>query len=123
MLRKPDEQIAEHCDCCRDHQMDVLQVEKLMPDEDVLFDLADFFKLFGDSTRVKILFALSKSELCVGDIAELLSISQSAISHQLKVLKQSKLVKNRRDGKSILYSLTDDHVTSILQQGLEHIME
>ena len=94
-----------------------------MIDEDTLFDLADFFKLFGDSTRVKILYALSRSELCVGDIAELLGMTQSAISHQLRILKQSKLVKGRREGKTVLYSLADNHVTTILAQGIEHIVE
>lgn len=111
------------CGCDRNHEEDAQTLRQHMPDDDTLFDLADFFKIFGDSTRVKILWALSQSELCVGDIADLLSMSQSAISHQLKVLKQSKLVKNRRDGKTILYSLADDHVTSILKQGLEHIKE
>lgn len=111
------------CGCDRNHDDDVQILRQRMPEESTMFDLADFFKIFGDSTRVKILWALSQSELCVGDIAELLGMSQSAISHQLKVLKQSKLVKNRRDGKTILYSLADDHVTFILRQGLEHIKE
>lgn len=111
------------CHCGRDHQKDAEAIRHEMLDEDVLFDLADFFKLFGDSTRVKILYALSQSELCVGDIAELLSMTQSAISHQLRVLKQSKLVKGRREGKIILYSLADSHVTTILNQGIEHIAE
>ena len=111
------------CDCGRDHEKDVDALQEGMLDEDILFDLADFFRLFGDSTRVKILYALSQSELCVGDIAELLSMTQSAISHQLRVLKQSKLVKYRREGKAVLYSLADGHVTTILKQGLEHIEE
>lgn len=118
-----EKETQDLCGCDRDHEKDTLSLRQHMPDDDMLFDLADFFKIFGDSTRVKILWALSQSELCVGDIADLLSMSQSAISHQLKVLKQSKLVKNRRDGKTILYSLADDHVTSILKQGLEHIKE
>ena len=111
------------CDCGRDHEKDADALQEGMLDEDILFDLADFFRLFGDSTRVKILYALSQSELCVGDIAELLSMTQSAISHQLRVLKQSKLVKYRREGKAVLYSLADAHVTTILKQGLEHIEE
>ena len=111
------------CDCGRDHEKDADALQEGMLDEDILFDLADFFRLFGDSTRVKILYALSQSELCVGDIAELLNMTQSAISHQLRVLKQSKLVKYRREGKAVLYSLADGHVTTILKQGLEHIEE
>lgn len=111
------------CGCGRDHQHDAEVIRHEMLDEDVLFDLADFFKLFGDSTRVKILYALSQSELCVGDIAALLNMTQSAISHQLRVLKQSKLVKYRRAGKTMLYSLADGHVTTILNQGIEHIAE
>jgi ArsR family transcriptional regulator len=119
-----EEKRAENlCDCGRDHHHDAEVVRDEMLDEDTLFDLADFFKLFGDSTRVKILYALSQSELCVGDIAELLSMSQSAISHQLRVLKQSKLVRCRREGKSMLYTLADGHVTTILYQGIEHMME
>ena len=94
-----------------------------MPDEETLYDLAELFKVFGDSTRVKILCVLFEAEMCVCDIAELLSMSQSAISHQLRVLKQSKLVKNRREGKTIFYSLADEHVRAIFNQGMEHIME
>ena len=111
------------CDCGRNHIEDAEIVRHEMIDEDTLFDLADFFKLFGDSTRVKILYALSRSELCVGDIAELLGMTQSAISHQLRILKQSKLVKGRREGKTVLYYLADNHVTTILAQGIEHIVE
>lgn len=91
--------------------------------EDDLYTLADLFKVFGDSTRIKILFVLFESELCVCDLSEKLSMTQSAVSHQLKVLKQNKLVKSRRDGKSIIYSLADEHVVSIISQGLEHIEE
>ena len=92
-------------------------------DENELYDLAELFKVFGDSTRIRILHTLFTDELCVQDIATTLNMTQSAISHQLKILKQSKLVKNRRDGKSIFYSLADDHVRSILELGLEHIEE
>ena len=99
------------------------QLDDEMPDEEVLYDLAELFKVFGDSTRIKILYALFQSELCVGDIAQLLRMSQSAISHQLRVLKQTQLVKYRRDGKTVPYSLADSHVTTILNQGLEHIEE
>ncbi|WP_407926871.1 ArsR/SmtB family transcription factor [Caproicibacter fermentans] len=94
-----------------------------MPDDEILYDLADLFKIFADSTRIKILYALLESELCVCDIAQLLGMNQSAISHQLRVLKQSKLVKYRREGKAILYSLADGHVRAILDQGMEHVGE
>ena len=92
-------------------------------DENELYDLAELFKVFGDSTRIRILFALIEEERCVSDIAQSLAITQSAISHQLKILKQSKLVKSRRDGKQIYYALSDDHVRSIIGQGLEHVGE
>ena len=93
------------------------------PAEDVLMDLGDLFKIFGDTTRIKILFALLKNEESVGEIARKLAMTDSAVSHQLKVLKDNKLIKFRREGKSIFYSLADDHVISILSQGLEHILE
>ncbi|MBP5383724.1 MAG: winged helix-turn-helix transcriptional regulator [Lachnospiraceae bacterium] len=92
-------------------------------DENELYDLAELFKVFGDSTRIRILFALFDEERCVSDIANTLQITQSAISHQLKILKQSKLIKSRRDGKQIYYALADDHVRSIIGQGLEHVEE
>ena len=91
--------------------------------ENELIDLAELFKVFGDSTRIKILFALFESEMCVCDIAETLNMTQSAISHQLKILKQSKLVGNRREGKSIIYYLADNHVRTIIDQGINHINE
>ena len=94
-----------------------------MPDEDQLYDLAEVFKVFGDSTRIKILYVLFEAELCVCDIAQLLNMTQSAISHQLRILKQNRLVKNRRDGKSVFYSLADDHVRTIISMGREHILE
>ncbi|MCI5603368.1 MAG: metalloregulator ArsR/SmtB family transcription factor [Clostridiales bacterium] len=94
-----------------------------MPDEEMLYDLADFYKVFADSTRIKILYALLQSELCVCDLAEVLGASQSAVSHQLRMLKQMKLVKFRREGKAIVYSLSDDHIQNILSQGFEHITE
>ena len=99
------------------------QIEEKMPPEEELQDLADFFKVFGDVTRLKILNVLLCSEMCVYDIATVLGMSQSAISHQLRVLKQMDLVKNRREGKTIFYSLADDHITTILNQGLDHIEE
>ena len=95
----------------------------MVPVETELYDLAELFKVFGDSTRIRILFELFEKEESVGDIAEALNMTQSAISHQLKILKQSKLVKCRREGKSMFYSLADDHVKTIIAQGLEHIEE
>jgi ArsR family transcriptional regulator len=94
-----------------------------MPAEDELYDLAELFKVFGDSTRIRILFALFEADICVCDLAELLGMTQSAISHQLRILKNAKLVKNRRDGKQVIYFLADEHVRSIINQGLEHIEE
>lgn len=94
-----------------------------LPKDEFLADLADLFKLFGDTTRIKILYLLKKKELCVCDIADLLNMTHSAISHQLKVLKLNKLVKFRREGKSVFYSLSDDHVSTIIAQGTEHIDE
>lgn len=96
---------------------------KKVINEESLIDLAELFKVFGDSTRIRILYALFDEELCVGDIAVKLNMTQSAISHQLKILKQSRLIKNRRDGKTIFYFLADDHVRSIIGQGLEHVEE
>ena len=94
-----------------------------MPDEDELYDLAELFKVFGDSTRIRILFALYQSEVCVCDLAETLTMTQSAVSHQLKILKQAKLVNSRRDGKQVYYFLADDHVKTIIAQGRDHIEE
>jgi len=101
----------------------LLEVDEKMPPEEELQDLAEFFKVFGDATRLKILYVLLCSEMCVYDISAILGMSQSAISHQLRVLKQMDLVKNRREGKTIFYSLADDHITTILSQGLDHIEE
>lgn len=94
-----------------------------MPDDEVLYELADLFRVFGDSTRIKILYALFESELCVNDIAQVVGISQSAVSHQLRLLKTSKLVKFRREGKAMYYSLDDDHVRSMIALGMEHTEE
>ena len=98
-------------------------VNEKMPDEEELYDLAELFKVFGDSTRIRILFVLLEAEVCVCDLAATLNMTQSAVSHQLRILKQSKLVKSRRDGKSIFYSLADGHVKTIIDQGREHIEE
>jgi len=97
--------------------------DNIIPLEDKLFDLADLFKTFGDTTRIRILYTLDIEETCVCDIAKILNMSQSAISHQLKILKQMKLIKSRREGKTIYYSLSDSHVKTIIEQGLEHILE
>jgi len=94
-----------------------------MPDEDQLYDLAEIFKVFGDSTRIKILYVLFESEMCVCDIAQLLNMNQSAISHQLRALKNARLVSSRREGKTVFYALADDHVKTIIDQGLEHVLE
>lgn len=103
--------------------MDNQQIKDSMPDEDTLFDLAELFKIFGDSTRIKILFVLLENSLSVNSIADTLDMTQSAVSHQLRILKSNGLVKFQRDGKSLIYSLADDHVTSILKLGLDHIGE
>lgn len=95
----------------------------VMPDDEVLYELADLFRVFGDSTRIKILYALHDNELCVQDIANAVQLSQSAVSHQLRVLKDTKLVRFRRDGKTVYYALDDDHVRSILSMGMDHIEE
>ena len=105
------------------HEDIIEKVNKNMPDEEVLYDLAELFKIFGDSTRIKILYALLESEMCVCDIATLLNMTQSAISHQLRALKQSKLIRYRREGKTVFYSLADSHVVTIISQGLEHVEE
>lgn len=109
------------CECTVIHQ-EVIDKIKL-PEEEVLYDLGDFFKILGDSTRIEILSALFQSEMCVCDIAALLGMTQSAISHQLRVLKQGRLVKHRKDGKVVYYSLDDDHIKHIVDQGLTHISE
>lgn len=114
---------VECCDTLEVHQALLDIVNKKMPDEDVLYDLAELFKVFGDSTRIRILYVLFEAEVCVCDLAASLNMTQSAISHQLRILKQNKLVKSRREGKSVFYSLADDHVRTIISQGQEHIEE
>ena len=101
----------------------IKKVNEKMPEENFLFDLAELYKIFGDSTRIKILYVLFEAEMCVNDIAQVLSMNVSAISHQLRVLKQAGLVKFRRDGKTVFYSLADDHVRTIIDQGAEHVGE
>ena len=114
---------VERCDEHCTHGEIIRKVEPDMPEEEKLYDLAELFKIFGDSTRIRILYVLFEAEMCVCDIAEVLSMTQSAISHQLRLLKQAKLVKNRREGKTVYYSLADDHVRTIIDQGMEHIEE
>jgi ArsR family transcriptional regulator len=105
------------------HDTIIEDVEKNMPAEEILMDLAEFFKVFGDTTRIRILYALFQSEMCVCDIASLLNMTQSAISHQLRTLKQMQLVKFRREGKTVFYSLSDGHIKTIINQGMDHICE
>ena len=111
------------CDCNVIHHDIVRRVKRRMPEDELLFDLAELFKVFGDSTRVRIICALLYAHMCVCDIAVLLGMSKSAISHQLKVLRQARLVKSRRDGKVVYYSLDDIHVGSIFRQGFAHVNE
>lgn len=113
----------DRCDCHTIHEDIVSDVRNHMPEEDILLDLADIFKVFSDSTRVKILYALFRAEMCVCDIAVLLGMTKSSISHQLRILKQANLVKYRKDGRVVYYSLADDHVKSIFNQGLLHVCE
>lgn len=114
---------VECCDAFQIHSDLIAKVHADMPGEDELYDLAELFKVFGDSTRIRILFVLFQSEVCVCDLAQILNMTQSAISHQLKILKQARLVTGRREGKSVFYSLADDHVRTMIAQGREHIEE
>lgn len=110
--------------CDGHHAHDAAErVRQAMADEDTLYDLAELFRIFGDSTRIRILYALFEAEMCVCDIAGVLGMTQSAISHQLRALKNARLVKGRRDGKTVFYSLADDHVKTIIHQGLDHVAE
>ncbi len=111
------------CEITTIHEDVIQKVKENMPEENILYNLGDFFKLLGDGTRIKILNALFYSEMCVCDIAALLGMTQSAISHQLRVLKQGRLVKHRKEGKSVYYSLDDEHIKHIIEQGLTHIKE
>lgn len=105
------------------HEDVIINVRQKLPSDEKLYQLADFYRVFGDSTRIKILYVLLQSEMCVYDIASLLGMTQSAISHQLRVLKQMQLVKFRKEGKIVFYSLSDSHIENILSQGMEHISE
>lgn len=114
---------SEMCDCNEVHNDIVDKVKEVMEDTEVLYSLSDFFKVISDSTRIRIMAALDSGEMCVCDLSALLEMTKSAISHQLKVLKDAKLVKSRRDGKNVFYSLKDDHVRLIFEMGIEHIKE
>lgn len=114
---------VECCDFMHVHEELVEKVRRDLPTEDTLYDLTELFRIFGDSTRVRILYVLFESEMCVCDIAQLLGMTQSAISHQLRALKNARLVKAHREGKTVFYALADDHVKTIIDQGLEHILE
>ena len=118
-----DENIIEKCNCNVIHSDVVERVKKSLPKEEVLYDLAEFFKVFGDSTRIKIICALFQTEMCVCDLAELLGVTQSAISHQLKTLKIARLVRYRREGKIVYYSLDDEHIKHVFDEGLKHVTE
>ena len=114
---------VECCDFIHAHEEIVEKVRQELPDEDTLYDLSELFRIFGDSTRIRILYVLFEAEMCVCDIAALLGMTQSAISHQLRALKNARLVKSRREGKTVFYALADDHVKTIIDQGLEHVAE
>ncbi|WP_113674174.1 ArsR/SmtB family transcription factor [Vallitalea guaymasensis] len=118
MMRKEEEKK----ECCKDDKF-ITKVQSIMADEETIFLLSDFFKNFGDSTRVRIMGALFNGEMCVGTIADVLNMTQSAVSHQLRVLKASRLVKARKEGKLVYYSLNDDHIKMIYKMGIEHILE
>ena len=122
-MQEKEELEMDHCEETEVHEELLRIVQEKLPKEEELYDLAELYKVFGDSTRIKILYVLFEAELCVCDIAQLLNMTQSAISHQLRILKQNRLVKNRRDGKSVFYSLADSHVKTIISQGMEHISE
>ena len=122
MSENINEQI-ECCDCKEIHEDLLKIVNDTMPEETELYDLAELFKVFGDSTRIRILFVLFEAEVCVCDLAKVLNMTQSAISHQLRILKANKLVNSRREGKSVFYTLADGHVRTIIAQGREHIEE
>ena len=117
------ERPIEACSFLCVHEDVVARVRQHLPVEDNLLRLADLFKVFGDGTRIRILFVLLQAEVCVCDLSTLLGMTQSAVSHQLRILKQAKLIKSRRDGKTVFYSLADDHVATLLKQGMEHVCE
>ena len=118
-----DQYTVECCDFIHAHEDIVEKVRQELPSEDTLYDLTELFRIFGDSTRIRILYVLFESEMCVCDIAQLLGMTQSAITHQLRALKNARLVKARREGKTVFYTLADTHVRTIIDQGLEHVTE
>lgn len=118
-----EKKVIEDCSCTIIHKDILEEVKRKLPEEETLYDLAEIFKVFGDTTRIKILCSLFEHEMCVCDMAALLNITQSAVSHQLRVLKQARLVKFRREGKVVYYSLDDDHVKNIFNEGLNHVIE
>ncbi len=122
-MKQKEEYEMPVCDYIHANPELIASLKKQTPDEEILVRLAELFKIFGDPTRVKILYVLLEHEMCVCDIAQLLGMSQSSISHQLRILKQSSLVKFRRDGKTVFYSLADEHVMTILNQGFDHVTE
>ncbi len=117
----PDD--LETCGFLHVHEDKVAEVQALLPDDETLLRLSDLFKIFGDGTRIRILYVLFEEEVCVCDLARLLGMTQSAVSHQLRILRNARLIKARRDGKTVFYSLADDHVRTLLSQGMEHISE
>ena len=123
LISMEDRCSVDCCDYIHTHDETAAAVRAQMPGEDTLYDLAELFRIFGDSTRIRILYVLFEAEMCVCDIATLLGVTQSAISHQLRALKNARLVKSRREGKTVFYSLADDHVKTIVFQGLEHVTE
>lgn len=123
MANEKDEREIECCETSEVHEELLKIVREKLPAEEQLYDLAELFKVFGDSTRIRILFVLFESEVCVCDLAAALNMTVSAVSHQLKILKQNKLIKSRREGRSVFYSLADEHVRTIVSQGMEHIEE
>ena len=120
---KKREKVLPSCECEEIHKELVEKKKREMPDESMLYDLSDFFKILGDSTRINILFAIDGEAMCVCEIADLLGMTKSAVSHQLKILRQSDLVKYKKSGKNVIYSLADDHVRDIIGKALEHIRE
>lgn len=115
--------LSERCDCTVVHEDVVERVRSELPEDEILYDLADLFRVFADTTRIKILYALFEAELCVCDLSRLTGMSQSAVSHQLRTLKDSKLVRFRREGKTVYYSLADQHVRTLIGNGMEHVLE
>ena len=122
-MRREDKTHLPECECNEIHMDAVAKRKDSMPGEEKLYELSDFFKIFGDSTRISILFAIDAGDMCVCDIAELLKMTKSAVSHQLKILRQSQLVKYKKVGKNVYYSLADEHVRDIIEKALEHIEE